>query len=61
LQVVEKNMRAYEELFIKCKEDWIHHLAQALAFSFLTALVPLVTLLLIVYHAIVGQLNTQMH
>ena len=60
VQVVEKNLRAYEELFIKCKEDWIHHLAQALAFSFLTALVPVVTLLLIVYHATVGQLNAQM-
>ena len=60
LQEVEKNMHAYEELFIKSQEDWIHHLAQALAFSFLTALVPLVTLLLIVYHAIDGQLNTQL-
>jgi YihY family inner membrane protein len=60
LQVVEKKMHSYEELFIKCKEDWIHHLAQSLAFSFLTALVPVVTLLLIVYHTIVGQLNTQM-
>src|SRR5205085_5508871 len=60
LQVVEKKMHSYEQLFLKCKEDWIHHLAQSLAFSLLTALVPVVTLLLIVYHAIVGQLNTQM-
>ncbi len=38
VHVVEKKMKPYEELFLKCKDDWIHHLAQALAFSLLTTL-----------------------
>ena len=50
--VVEKDIKPLEKLFIKCKEDWIHHLAQALAFSLLTILVPITVLLLVTFGAI---------
>ncbi len=59
VQVVEKKMKPYEELFLKCKDDWIHHLAQALAFSFLTTLVSIAYILLPIYSAILGRLDTQ--
>jgi YihY family inner membrane protein len=59
VQVVEKKAFPYEELFIKCKEDWIHHLAQALAFSFLTALVPIAIILLPIVSVIQGKFDTQ--
>ena len=59
VQVVEKKMKPYEELFLKCKDDWIHHLAQALAFSLLTALVPIALLLLSIFRTILGRLDTQ--
>ena len=42
---VGKDVKPYEQLLIKCKDDWIHHLAQALAFSFLTTLASIATLL----------------
>ena len=45
VQTVEKDVRPLEQLLIKCKDDWIHHLAQALAFSFLTTLASIATLL----------------
>lgn len=60
VQVVEKKMKRYEELFLKCKEDWIHHLAQALAYSFLTAIVSIAIILLPIFNAILGKLDTQM-
>ena len=50
--VIEKDIKPLEKLFIKCKEDWIHHLAQALAFSLLTILVPITVLLLVAFGAI---------
>src|SRR6266576_2340499 len=50
--VVEKDIKPLEKLCIKCKEDWIHHLAQALAFSLLTILVPITVLLLVTFGAI---------
>src|SRR5207253_7430418 len=50
--VVEKDIKPLEKLFIKCREDWIHHLAQALAFSLLTILVPITVLLLVTFGAI---------
>jgi len=59
VQVVEKKAIPYEELFIKCKDDWIHHLAQALAFSLLTAIVPIAILLLSIFSRILGILDTQ--
>jgi hypothetical protein len=59
VQVVEKKMKPYEELFLKCKDDWIHHLAQALAFSFLTTLVSIAYILLPMYSAILGRLDTK--
>ena len=59
VQVVEKKAKPYEELFIKCKDDWIHHLAQALAFSLLTTLVPISILLLSIFGRILGILDTQ--
>ena len=59
VQVVEKKAKPYEELFIKCKDDWIHHLAQALAFSLLTTLVPVSILLLSIFGRILGILDTQ--
>jgi membrane protein len=57
---VEKKMKSSELLLIKCKEDWIVHLAQALAFSFLMTLVSLAYILLPIYSAILGTMNTQM-
>jgi membrane-associated phospholipid phosphatase len=59
VQVVDKKMKPYEELFIKCKDDWIHHLAQALAFSLLLALVPIAMILLSIYGSILGKLDLQ--
>jgi YihY family inner membrane protein len=59
VQVVEKKMKPYEELFLKCKDDWIHHLAQALAFSLLLALVPIAMILLSIYGTILGKLDVQ--
>ena len=59
VQVVEKKMKPYEELFLKCKDDWIHHLAQALAFSLLLALVPIAMILLSIYGSILGKLDLQ--
>jgi membrane protein len=59
VQVVEKKAKPYEELFIKCKDDWIHHLAQALALSFLTALVPMAIILLPIFRVIQGKFDIQ--
>jgi len=58
VQVVEKKMKPFEELFLKCRDDWIHHLAQALAYSFLTTLVSIAYILLPIYSAILGRLDT---
>jgi uncharacterized BrkB/YihY/UPF0761 family membrane protein len=59
VQTVERRMKPCEELLSKCKDDWIHHLAQALAFSLLTALVPMAILLLAMVGVILGRLNVQ--
>ena len=59
VQIVEKDVKPYEQLLLKCKDDWIHHLAQALAFSLLTALVPIAILLLAIVHVILGNVDTQ--
>jgi YihY family inner membrane protein len=59
VQVVEKKIKPYEELFLKCKDDWIHHLAQALAFSLLTTLVPIAIVLVSIFSRILGMLDTQ--
>src|SRR5947209_236148 len=56
--VIEKDIKPYKKLFIKCKEDWIHHLAQALSFSLLTILVPIIVLLLVAFSAISWWLDT---
>ena len=53
-------MKPSEQLLLKCKEDWIVHLAQALAFSFLMTLVSLAYILLPIYSAFLGTMNTQM-
>jgi uncharacterized BrkB/YihY/UPF0761 family membrane protein/membrane-associated phospholipid phosphatase len=57
---VEKKVKPSEQLLLKCKEDWIVHLAQALAFSFLMTLVSLAYILLPIYSAILGNMSTQM-
>jgi membrane protein len=59
VQVVEKRAIPYEELFIKCKEDWIYHLAQALAFSLLTTLVPIAIVLGSIFSRVLGMLDVQ--
>ncbi|HKF38866.1 MAG TPA: YihY/virulence factor BrkB family protein, partial [Ktedonobacteraceae bacterium] len=59
VQVVEEKMKPYEELFLKCKDDWIHHLAQALAFSLLTALVPMAILLLSIFRVFTSKFDPQ--
>jgi len=59
VQVVEKKMKPFEKLLLKCKDDWIHHLAQALAFSLLTTLVPAAMILLPIYGAILEKLDTR--
>ena len=56
--VVEKKAKPVELLFIKCKDDWIHHLAQALAFSLLTTLVPVAILLLTIFNWILARLGS---
>jgi uncharacterized BrkB/YihY/UPF0761 family membrane protein/membrane-associated phospholipid phosphatase len=60
VQVVGKKMKPSEQLLLKCKEDWIVHLAQALAFSFLMTLVSLAYILLPIYSAILSTMNPQM-
>src|SRR5947199_7770414 len=59
VQVVEKRMKPSEQLLLKCKEDWIVHLAQALSFSFLMTLVSLAYILLPIYSAILRAMNAQ--
>lgn len=59
VQRAEKDVKPYEQLFIKCKNDWIHHLAQALAFSLLTGLVSITLLLLSIFGAILRFLDLQ--
>jgi membrane protein len=59
VQIVEKDVKPYENLLIKCKDDWIHHLAQALSFSLLTNLVAIAVLLLAIVHVILANLGTQ--
>jgi YihY family inner membrane protein len=59
VHVVEKKVTPFEELFIKCKDDWIHHLAQALAFSLLTTLVPIAIVLISIFSRILGTFDTQ--
>ncbi len=59
VHVVEKKMTPFEELLLKSKDDWILHLAQALAFSFLMTLVSIAIILLPIYSAILGKLDTQ--
>ena|SRR2546421_9843760 len=56
--IIERDVKPYEQLMIKCKDDWIHHLAQALAFSLLTALVPIAVLLLSIFDVILRNLDT---
>src|SRR5438067_9825417 len=55
---VEKDAKPFEQLLIKCKDDWIHHLAQALAFSFLSTLASIATLLSI-FALLLRNLDTQ--
>jgi uncharacterized BrkB/YihY/UPF0761 family membrane protein len=59
VHVVEKKVIPFDELFIKCKDDWIHHLAQALAFSLLTTLVPIAIVLISIFSRILGIFDTQ--
>src|SRR5438067_2411728 len=59
VQIVDKDVKPYEHLLIKCKDDWIHHLAQALSFSLLTNLVAIAILLLAIVHIILGNLDKQ--
>src|SRR6266702_8111255 len=59
VQTVEKDVKPYEQLLIKCKDDWIHHLAQALAFSLLLTLLPIAILLLSMFSRILGILDSQ--
>src|SRR6266487_622919 len=58
-QVVEKEVKPYELLLVKCKEDWIHHLAQALAFSYITAWVSSTILVVGIVGLIMGKFDTQ--
>ena len=59
VQIIEKDVKPYEQLLIKCKDDWIHHLAQALSFSLLTNLVAIAILLLAIVHVIQVNLDRQ--
>ncbi len=59
VQAVERKAKPYGELLIKCKEDWIHHLAQALAFSYITAIIPNTTLVVATFGVILGGFGTQ--
>ena len=59
VQVVEKEVTPFEQLLVKCKEDWIHHLAQALAFSYITAWVSGAFLVVGVFGLIQGKFDTQ--
>jgi uncharacterized BrkB/YihY/UPF0761 family membrane protein len=55
----EKKVTPFQELLLKCKDDWILHLAQALAFSFLMTLVSIAFILLPISSAILGKMDTQ--
>ncbi len=46
-------------MLIKCKEDWIHHLAQALSFSYLAALLSSAILVVGTFGVIQGTFDTQ--
>ena len=59
VHTVEKDVKPVELLLIKCKDDWIHHLAQALSFSLLTALAPIAVLLLALVHLVLSGLNAR--
>jgi hypothetical protein len=59
VQAVAKDVKPYEQLLIKCRDDWIHHLAQALAFSLLVALVNISILLLSLFDVTLGRLDTK--
>src|SRR5437899_3787325 len=59
VHTIEKDVKLYEQLLIKSKDDWIHHLAQALAFSWLIALVPITTLVLFITDLILSNLDKQ--
>jgi YihY family inner membrane protein len=59
VHIVEKEVKPYKSLLIKCKDDWIHHLAQALAFSLLTNLVSIAILLLVIVHVVQVNLDRQ--
>jgi len=60
VQVVEKEVKPYELLLVKCKEDWIQHLAQALAFSYITAWVSGAILIVGIFGLIQGKYDTQL-
>lgn len=60
VQVVEKEVTPFEQLLVKCKEDWIHHLAQALAFSYITAWVSGAILVVGIFGLILGKFDTQL-
>jgi hypothetical protein len=59
VQNVVRDLKPVEQLLIKCKDDWIHHLAQALSFSLLSGLMPIAVLLLVVVHPVLGNLDTR--
>lgn len=59
VKTVEKDLKPVEQLLIKCKDDWIHHLAQALSFSLLTGLMPIAVLLLAVVHLVLGNVDAR--
>jgi hypothetical protein len=54
VQTVVRDLKPVEQLLIKCKDDWIHRLAQAISFSLLSGLMPIVVLLLAVVHLVLG-------
>ncbi len=60
VHVVEKEVTPFEQLLVKCKEDWIHHLAQALAFSYITAIVSGAILVVGIFGLIHGKFDTQL-
>ncbi len=57
VRTVQRGARPFTEFVTKFQNDWSLHLAQALAFSLLTAIIPIVILLLAIVGAFLGTLN----
>lgn len=59
VDTVKQSTKSFSDFFKKFKNDWSHHLAQALAFSLITAIVPIAILLLAFVVNFIGSLDSK--